>query len=223
MLLHALSLSFRQLADRETLRLLALVVSVTLVIFTMLGFGLWWLFHHYVLPGWLGVNDGLLAAAGAVVTATLMGWFLFRAVAMAVMGLFTDGVVASVEEDHYPAIAASATPVSFAAGLSMGLRSAMRAIGWNLLASPLYVLLLVTGVGTLALMLIINAKLLGRDLETMVAARHPGTAVALAPRERWFLGFVTAGLFIIPFVNIIAPVVGSALAVHLMHMDKSKA
>jgi uncharacterized protein involved in cysteine biosynthesis len=99
----------------------------------------------------------------------------------------------------------------------------MRAIGWNLLASPLYVLLLVTGVGTLALMLIINAKLLGRDLETMVAARHPGTAIALAPRERWFLGFVTAGLFIIPFVNIIAPVVGSALAVHLMHMDKSKA
>ncbi len=42
----------------------------------------------------------------------------------------------------------------------------------NLLLSPLYLILLVTGVGTALAFFLVNGWLLGRDLGDMVAARH---------------------------------------------------
>ena len=52
-------------------------------------------------------SDGLVALLliGGYV---LAAFFLFRSVAVGVMGLFTDGIVASVEEEHYPEAAARA-------------------------------------------------------------------------------------------------------------------
>ena len=60
---------------------------------------------------------------------------------------------------------------SLALSLRMGLASALRALVFNLLALPLYLVLLVTGVGTVALFALVNALLLGRDLGEMVAVR----------------------------------------------------
>jgi uncharacterized protein involved in cysteine biosynthesis len=215
MIVRALSLSLRQLGDARTLRLVALVAGLTLLVFLALGAGLWIALDQWLLPRWFGDATGLAALIAAGI-AILSGWFLFRAVAMAVMGLFTDGIVESVEEDHYPAAAARATPISFTRGVAMGLRSARRAIGWNLLAAPFYLLLLVTGVGTLALVLIVNMVLLGHDLEAMVLGRHPGMG-PLARRDRLALGLVASALFLIPVVGLFAPVIGAAMAVHMLH------
>jgi len=215
MILRAFTLSLRQLGDARTLRLVLLVAALTLFVFALAGAALWLALDQWVLPRWFG-DATPLAALIALGIAILSGWFLFRAVAMAVMGLFTDGIVESVEEDHYPAAAARAIPISFATGAAMGLRSARRAIGWNLLAAPFYLLLLVTGVGTLVLVLIVNMVLLGRDLEVMVLARHPGMA-PLARRDRLALGLVGSVLFLIPVVGLFAPVIGTAMAVHMLH------
>ena len=92
---------------------------------------------------------------------------------------------------------------------------------WNLLAAPFYLLLLVTGVGTLVLVLLVNMLVLGRDLEAMVLARHPGMA-PLSARDRNLLGLVASALFVIPVVNLLAPVLGAAMAVHLLHGRVSK-
>jgi CysZ protein len=215
MILRAFTLSLRQLNDARTFRLVAAVAALSLLVFALLGAALWLLLDHWVMPRWFPQAEGF-AAFVAVGLTILLGWFLFRAVAMAVMGLFTDGIVESVEEDHYPAAAARATPVSFARGVAMGLRSARRTIGWNLLAAPFYLLLLVTGVGTLVLALLVNMLLLGRDLEAMVLARHPGMA-ALSARDRNLLGLAASALFLIPVVNLLAPVLGAAMAVHMLH------
>jgi CysZ protein len=215
MILRALSLSLRQLGDARTLRLVALVAGLTLLVFAVLGAGLWAVLDRWILPRWFA-DGGELAALIALGITILSAWFLFRAVAMAVMGLFTDGIVDSVEEDHYPAAAARAVPIGFGKGLRMGLRSARRALGWNLLAAPFYLALMVTGVGTLALALVINAALLGRDLEDMVRARHADLP-ALAPRDRWGLGLVAAAAFLVPVVGLVAPVLGAAMAVHMLH------
>lgn len=217
-MMRALSLSLRQLADARTLRLLLLTVAITLLVFAGAGVLLWWALDAWLLPRLAGPQATIGAAPLALLLTIAGGWFLFRAVAMLVIGLFTDGVVESVEEDHFPAVAARAVPVGVIAGLRLGLRSALRAIGWNLLALPAYIVLLVTGVGTFLLALVINAALLGRDLEAMAASRHP----ALGPRplargDRWWLGLFPALLFLVPFLNLLAPVFGAALAVHMLH------
>lgn len=223
MLIRAILLSLRQLADPQTLRLLLLTSAITAAIFVALGTGLWWLLETQIMPRWYPAGQGEVAALAAAVIGLLALWFLFRAVAMLVIGLFTDGIVESVEQDHYPDAAARAHKVSFAAGLRLGLSSALRAIGWNLVAAPAYILLLVTGVGTLALVLIVNTILLGKDFEAMVAARHPDLGPnPLTRNQRIGLGFVTAIAFLMPVLNLLAPVFGAALAVHLLHGRSDK-
>jgi CysZ protein len=219
MIARAILLSVRQLVDPQTLRLLLLTIAITLAIFAALGTALWWLLDAWVIPRWFPAGNGDFAALAAAAIGLILLWFLFRAVAMLVIGLFTDGIVASVEEDHYPAKASAARTVSLATGLRLGLTSALRAIGWNLVAAPAYIALLVTGVGTLALALLVNTILLGRDFETMVAARHPG-APAMPRSNRWTLGVVSAAAFLVPGLNLLAPVFGAALAVHLFHAPR---
>lgn len=223
MLMKAIALSLRQLADARTFRLMMVVALLTCAIIAGLGVLGWQALLHWLVPrfsGWVGADE---AAGIALLLTLLIGWFAFRALAMAVMGLFTDGVIESVEEDHYPHVAARAVPVPFARGAAMGLRSAGRALGWNLLAAPAYLALLVTGVGTLALAVAINAVLLGRDLELMAAARHPALGTRpLASGERLKLGLVAALAFMVPVLNIFAPVFAAALAVHMLHINKAE-
>lgn len=218
MIARAILLAAEQLLHPATLRLTIIVAAIATGIFILFG-GLLWMLFDRNLPAIVGADASEAAIFAALVGAALTGWFLFRAVAMAVMGLFTDAIVDAVERDHYPAAAAAARPVSLIQGLAMGLRSAGRAVLWNLLALPLYLLLLVTGVGTLALAVILNAALLGRDLEAMVVVRHPAGGVApLTARDRWMLGIASSLTFLIPFFNLIAPVFGAALAVHMVHL-----
>lgn len=224
LLLETVPLALRQLADRQTVALLWRVLLLTLVIFAVLGGGLWWAANYWLLQPNVGNNPDFHFLAGIALTLMILVlfWFLFRAVAMGVMGLFTDGIVESVEEDHFPDAAARATPVSWQAGLALGLKSALRALGWNLLASPLYLILLFTGIGLPIALLVVNGALLGKDLEAMVAARHPGAAPMSASR-RWGLGLTASAAFMVPGLNFVAPVFGAALAVHLFHRDREAA
>lgn len=68
----------------------------------------------------VGGYEGGLAVAFALFVSVLALWLLFRAVVIAVVGIFADEVVAAVEARHYPAALATARPVSFARGLAMG-------------------------------------------------------------------------------------------------------
>ena len=157
--------------------------------------------------------------AGLLIALALLGasWLLFRAVAIAVVGLFADGIVADVEGRRYPEAARRAVPVSFAKSLRLGLVSVVRLIAVNLVALPLYIPLLFTAIGAPLLAFAINAALLGRDLEAMVLARHPD-APRLARGDRWALGILSAAAFVVPVVNLLAPILGAAMAVHLIHL-----
>lgn len=153
-------------------------------------------------------------------------WLLFRAVAIAVVGIFADEVVAAVEARYYPAALATARPVPFARGLAMGLRSAGRVLLANLIMLPLYVVLLTTGIGTAAAFFAVNAWLLGRDLGDMVASRHLDCAGVKQWRQRtgprrFLLGLGGTGLFVIPVANLAAPVLGAAMATHLFHRGRT--
>jgi CysZ protein len=222
-MLAAFTLSLRQLGDPRIMAVLAKSLTATLVLVATLGAGLWF-GARAAAQAWLGASDGMAGIAGfvALVAGLAFGWLIFRAIAVAVISLFADEVVEAVEARHYPEALKTAHRVPFAQSLAMGLGSAARAIIINLAASPLYILLLVTGIGTAIGFFAVNALLLGRDLGDMVAARHVAKAElpsfrAATRAPRFLLGAGATALFLIPFANLLAPLIGAAMATHLFH------
>ncbi|ANI77765.1 MULTISPECIES: EI24 domain-containing protein [Sphingobium] len=220
MVIIAAMRAFPVIFHPAAMRLLGKSLALTLLIFVMAGLGLWTAVHAVrVYFGWSG--GGLAEAAAATIGVIAMAWLLFRTIAMAIMNLFADDIIAAVERSSYPAAAAEARSLGLGPSVRLALASAARTIGWNLIAMPAYLLLLVTGVGTIGLFLALNAYLLGRDLADMVEPRH----AALPPisrLHRWLMGLVSALLFLLPFINLLAPIWSAAMAVHMLHGVRSK-
>ena len=219
-MIQALMLSLQSLSDRRVAAVLVKVVFLTLVAFLILGVALWfalqWLF------AWLNIEDegfwsGLLTVGIIGLSAVL----LFRAIAVAITWVFADDIIDAVEDKHYPQQAAFGKRPGLTSGAYMGLRSISRVIGYNLLALPVYLLLLFTGVGTAIAFLLINALLLGRDLEDMLIARHGKSAGAINKMPRLMLGLVGTAGMLVPFVNLLVPVLVTAMAVHVVHSGNS--
>jgi CysZ protein len=216
-MLSAFALALGQLADRRIVRILAKSLAITLAIFTVLGASGWWL-GDYLLSG-SGLAPelrALIALAGGLVLA----WLLWRVIALVVIQFFADEVVLAVEDRHYPVAAANARQLGWREELSLGLRGAWRAVALNLLALPVAAVLLVTGIGPVVVFWLVNAVLIGRELTELVWARHrvPGDLILpLGKFERVLFGGIVTALLAIPFVNLLAPVLGAAMATHLVH------
>ena len=158
---------------------------------------------------WLADLLGALAVLG-------LSWLLFPAVVTLVMGFFLDRVAGAVEARNYPGRAA-ARRASLAETTVTTLRLMALAILLNLLALPVYVL--VPGINFFVFVGL-NGYLFGREYFEVVALRRLDPVTARAVRRRFagrvFLGGVAiAGLFAVPVVNLVAPVVATALMVHL--------
>jgi CysZ protein len=223
-MLNAFALALQQLADPALRRIWLKSLGATLLLFVVLGAALWWAADWAL--AWAGVEEarfagaeglrGLLAFAGAL----LGGWLLWRIVALAVLQFFADEVVAAVEARHYPRRAAAARKLGWREELGRGLGGAARALLWNLAAVPVALLLLVTGIGAPLVFYLVNAVLLGRELQDMVWLRHrptPDAPVPLTRGGRLMLGGVVTALLTVPFVNFLAPFLGAAAATHLIH------
>jgi len=215
-MLAAFTLAIGQLGDRGILAVIGKSLALTLAVFGVLGAGLW-----YGIAA-LGPSSGVALLLAGLLSVALL-WLLFRLVALAVLQLFGDEVVRAVEARHYPAAAASARPLGWREELRVGVRGLLRAIGYNLLALPVALLLLVTGIGTVLVFAAVNAVLLGRELTEMVALRHrdaAGKAPLPGFATRTLLGGVVVALLLVPFVNFLAPVLGAAAATHLVHRGR---
>jgi uncharacterized protein involved in cysteine biosynthesis len=221
-MLRAFLLSIGQLGDPRIVAVFLKSLAITVLLLAALGAGLWfgagWLAARYG----LGDGAGALVETAAVLAALGVAWLLFRVVAIGVMDVFADEVVVAVERKHYPEALAEAQDVPLGRSIAMGLGSAGRAIVINLAVSPLYLLLFFTGVGLPVLFFIVNGWLLGHDLGQMVAARHiPRDAMkgwrGSTGFQRFTLGLAGTAMFLVPILNIFAPVIGAAMATHLFH------
>jgi uncharacterized protein involved in cysteine biosynthesis len=224
-MLGALFLSIGQLGDRRIAAVFLKSFLLTLAALGALGAGVYYGVRQLLL--WLHASSlGAELSAGLVLLfLALHLWVLFRAVAIASVEIFADDVVKAVEARHYPAAAGTARELRFGRSLGMGLGSAARAITINLLLSPIYLLLSLTAVGTPIAFFLVNALLLGRDLGDMVGARYLDKAGLRAWRRhsmfrRFALGVLSEALLIVPFVNLLAPVLSAAMATHLYHRSK---
>jgi CysZ protein len=226
-MIQAFFLSLGQMMDPRIAMVFLKSLLVTLVLFAAAGVGLWFGMHElsaYAVR-WTGGEPGMLADLATLFLLLLAWWLLFRAIAVAVIGVFADEVVAAVEARHYPAAHAGARDVPFARSLMMGINSGVRIILVNVLLSPVYLMLLITGLGTAILFFVVNSWLLGRDLGDMVAARHMPYGELPKWRRRtsfrrFVLGMLGTGLFFVPVLNLVAPVVGAAMATHAFHRGR---
>ncbi len=223
-MLSAFALALGQLTDPRVLRILAKSIAVTLLAFAVLAALGWWLadwalalagFSDTLVKDAAGLR-GLLAAIGVMAA----GLLLWRIVALAVLQLFADEVVLAVETRHYPQAAASARKLGLHEEVAASLAGAGRALVFNLIALPLAVLLLVTGLGAPLLLWLVNSILLGRELMDMVWLRHRASRqspLPLSRHERFMLGGLVTALLAVPFVNFLAPFLGAATAAHYIH------
>ena len=188
-------------------------VLATLLLALLLVGGVWYalfettLFKLPYLEWAADVLGGLLVVALPVL--------LFPALVVAVSGFFLDEVVKAVERRHYPAL-----PPGRDQGVLEGLWSALKFLGLvlvlNLLFLPLY---LVPGLN-LILFPALNGYLLGREYFELVAVRRMGPAEMRVMRRERRLGLFSGGVIIaflslVPFVNLLTPVLATAFMVHL--------
>ena len=196
--------------------LLIKVVLCTFASFLLLGVGMWfaldWLF------AWLNIQNGAyLSALLSLAIIPISAFLLFRVVAVAITWIFADDIIDAVEDRYYPQKAAFGKRPGVGAGVHMAVRSIARVVGYNLLALPLYIVLLVTGIGTAIAFMLLNALLLGKDLEDMLIARHGASQGSIQKLPRLLLGFIGTIGMLIPFFNLLVPVLATAMAVHVVH------
>jgi CysZ protein len=219
----AFLLALNQMTDPRLLLLLLKSLALSLVAFVLLC-ALGW----YGLQGalaWLVPSFGaewqqIIAAVLLIIGAVLV----WRIVALAVLQFHADEVIEAVEARHYPAHLKAAQVPDWRQELCDGMAAAGRALLANLIALPFAIMLIVTGIGTPLLFWAVNGVLLGRELDDMVWRRHRPSATTPSPlsrSQRLLLGGVISALFIVPFINFLAPFIGAAMATHLHHRKGS--
>lgn len=168
---------------------------------------------------WLGTFANELGWLSFLIGAGGLTWVLFPATAVAVTSLMLDRICEAVESKHYPDLGpARSQPlfeVVFGALRFLGITALV-----NVLAFPLYlILILVFGSGAF-LFLLVNGYLVGREFFELVAARwmraEPARQLRKAYRGKIILfGVLSVFLMSIPFLNFIVPVLAAAAMVHL--------
>jgi uncharacterized protein involved in cysteine biosynthesis len=207
--------AIEQLDDPALLGAILRSVALSAAVFIALGGGAAWAFHAWVMTDgsglWLGSLLGLILAVAA-------GLMLFVPVTVVIASLFADQVAEAVEHAHYPGLPPP-TPATLAAQLWDGVALGLRVLAMQLVALALS--LLIPGFGLVA-GFAIAAWAMGRGLFLAVAMRRMTRAQATAAyrRRRWRVigqGGLIAAAAMVPLLNLIAPVLGIAALVHVLH------
>lgn len=220
--ISAIGKAIAQLGDRRIVIVLFKSVALTAVIFAILGFAAFVALEK-LLAEWTGSYSDEIGAIAAVILTIVGGWLLFRVVALAVVQFFADEIIKAVEQAHYPDRADKARDLPFAQEVRNSAKGAGRALAVNLLALLIAIPLFFTAIGPAIVFWMVNAWLLGRELQDMVWVRHEHSDdrqaqnAPLSGPERFLLGGAIAALLVVPFLNLLAPIIGAASATHLVH------
>jgi CysZ protein len=190
----------------------------TLLVFAGIACLAWWLIGglDWLHQGWLAKtrwDEWMLGGVGSLLV-LVVGWFTFPLIVTAVTGVFLEPLADRIERRHYPS-APVPRKVPLGEQVHSSLRVLMRGIGWNLLALPFYFI----PVLNVVVYFMLNSFLLSREYFQVVAVRHVSLAEAKelyrAHRKEMLRGGLTlALLFVIPGVNLCAPLLATGWMVH---------
>ena len=209
-LLHAFADVSSPAVRRFTVLGLALALSSFIVVWTAIAI----LLARTALFEWGPLNWLVDILGGMAVL--VISWLIFPAVVTIVMGFFLDQIAGAVEAMHYPD-RGPARRSSIAETVATTTRLMAITVLLNLLALPVYIM--APGLNFFVF-LGINGYLFGREYFEVIALRRLDRIAAREARRRvaarvFVAGVVIAGLFAIPFVNLIAAVIATAFMVHL--------
>jgi uncharacterized protein involved in cysteine biosynthesis len=225
----ALSKVIAQLSDPAfrgvLLRALAASTALFILVWICAWLGLSW--SGAMLSDWIAAQDvsggvvtalewlfGALAVAGILVASFL----LFPAATAVILSFLLEDIAAAVERRHY-----SGLPAPRKQPMTEALRAALAFAGvtilLNLVALPLYLLLLFVPPFNLFVFYGLNGYLLGREYFELVALRRLEESVARRLRKRYrgrvfMAGVITAFLLTLPLINLVAPILATGLMVH---------
>jgi len=207
--------SILQLSDPLFRRVLLLGMAGSFALYLALYAAIGWGFSRLQLFG-IGWADSLTDILGGL-TVALLTLMLAPGVVTLVLSFLLEDIARAVEARHYP-------------GLPEPRRQGWGEVAWtalrftavtvlaNLVALPVYLALMVVGAGPLAFILL-NGYLLSREYFELVAARRVTVTQADTLRRAhqgriWLGGAVLALMGMIPLLNLLAPLVGTAAMLH---------
>lgn len=168
----------------------------------------------FQLPQWTGwISFFALFAAGLGLAAGLA--FLIGPVSALIAGIFLDDAAEALEKTYYPDDPpGKAMPIG--QGIVMSVKFTGVVILGNLIA---LVLLLIPGINLVAFF-VVNGYLLGREFFQFAALRfadedHVRTLRAKYSGTIFGAGLLLAAFMAVPVLNILTPLFGAALMVHL--------
>lgn len=212
--MRPLALAFSQMTDPVFQGVVLQALAASVLVFASLFVGaVWGLGQWTPGPFWAG---WLAGAVGGILAALLALW-LFVPAAVLIGTLYVERIAAAVERRFYPGLPPPA-------GASIAQQSWDGAVlGLQLVPLQLLTLLLTLFVPGLGLVagLLLTGWAIGRGLFVAVAMRRMGRAQALlAYRNRRAAalvpGVALAALGLVPFANLLVPVIGIAAMVHVM-------
>ena len=210
----AFSRALTLLKERAFWRVLWHGIVITTAAFIGLYLIVWAVLVHVSVADirWL---DILVDVVGGLAVLVLT-WLLFPAVATLMISLFIERIITAVEAQYYPHLPAP-VPLPLWRSIAVALKFTSVIVVLNLIALPLYLVPILN----LIVFYGLNAYLLGREYFEMVALRRldPRRAQRLrqAHRLRFLIaGLVIAGLFTLPVVNLVTPLLAAAFMVHLV-------
>jgi len=162
---------------------------------------------------WIDATIALIAGLGLLFAI----FYLVPVVSTMVAGFFLDDVASRVEATSYPEDPPGRTYPVWRT-LIQSLRTLGLALVLNIAALAL---LMVPGVNV-AIFVIINAYLLSREYFELAAMRYSTPAEARAFRKQhkvlvFISGLLIAPILLVPILNLIVPIYGTAFMVHLYH------
>ncbi|OAN49334.1 hypothetical protein A6A05_14095 [Magnetospirillum moscoviense] len=220
-MIAALFKAFAQLPDRSLNRVLGRGILGALAIYIALVAAVWTILSQvtFFAEAWADIGTGLALGLAVLVLPLLF----FPALATAIMSPMLDQAAEAVEARHYPHLA-PARPQPWTEALLTTLRFLAVMVVINLLALPIYAVLLLTGL-TFILVTVVNGYLLGREYFELVALRRLDLATGRLVFKNnlgrlWLAGAVISVLFSVPLLNLAAPVIGTAFMVHVVQRLK---
>src|SRR5262245_46435939 len=227
MIIEAARRALGDLLAPEFRAILFKTLGLTLLALAALWFGLEELFDWLALPwidallpgfpswaGWLSFIAAIVAAIGLAIGVAL----LIAPATAIVAGLFLDDAAARVEQTGYPS-----EPPGKPLPAGRALVQSLKFFGVVLLGNIVALLLLLVPGMNIAAFFVVNAYLLGREFFEFAAMRHLSEDEARALRRRhsgtvFLAGLLVAAFVSVPIVNLVAPLFGAAMMVHLFKL-----
>ncbi|MDB4410902.1 EI24 domain-containing protein [bacterium] len=168
------------------------------------------------LASWFGEGEGWFRGVIQFMggsTILILSYFLFAGIHGAFVGIFIDDILDVIHQRYYPDVQWNKPP-PFLTSCLFSARIFLMTIFLNIIASPLLLVGWFIPPLGLALQIFLNGYLLGKEYGQLVELRFP-KGHSLTPIPKYFSnGNIAAIIWIIPIVNLIAPILLAGSVLH---------